>query len=146
MNIHFNARVDAFIPGNFISWRIIPIPGQKTPAIEDDYDLTGTEIVRESLRLTVSNENTIAFMPHVHGYERLKDAVFEIVKTDRKRFRVVRYVGTLKVVHTIEPVPAGGPKNAGSNPVADNRSDRFLDLDGARFRRFADLDDEYRDI
>jgi hypothetical protein len=110
MPIRFNATIDAFIPGNFVSWRIIKIPGEKTPVIEKDYDLTNIEVVTEALEMDVQDHG-IAYMPTISNSKNLNNAVFEIEKTTRKKFRVVRYVGTLKVEYKIEPGANMTPRN-----------------------------------
>jgi hypothetical protein len=136
MNIKFNAQVDAFVPGNFVSWRIIPITGQKTPAIEDDYTLTGEDVVIRAVDLAVHQSSPYS-MPTVHGEPRLNDAVFEIEKTARKQFRVVRYVGTLKVEHKIEP--AANVKVLGASVITEEQTKQAQKLvPGAS--RFSDLD------
>ena len=67
MNIKFLARIDAFIPGTFISWRIIKIPDQKIPAIEKDYELTGIEVVSNALNLQVIQPRSIGLMPKIEA-------------------------------------------------------------------------------
>jgi hypothetical protein len=128
MHILFNARIDAFIPGNFVSWRIIKIPGEKTPAIEKDYDLTGIEVVTDALNLTVEDHG-IAFMPEVHGYDRLKNAVFEIEKTARKTFRVVRYVGTLTIEYKVQPGASMAHPDAHYKPGAEPKTKKGSDTE-----------------
>ena len=135
MNIKFLARIDAFIPGTFISWRIIKIPDQKIPAIEKDYELTGIEVVSNALNLQVIQPRSIGLMPKIPNYNVLKDAVFEIVKTDRKRFRVVRYVGKLKIEYKIIPAAnvtlpdLSRASEQESIPVKDTPKDIFSEID-----------------
>jgi hypothetical protein len=128
--VKFNARIDAFVPGNFVSWVIIPIPGEKTPKIENDYELANTEVAMDALRVTVSQESAFS-MPKINGHNLFENAVFEIEKTAPKRYKVVRLVGYLKVEYKIEPTANMTVREASGQdtqlPVKPKPDDRFND-------------------
>jgi hypothetical protein len=130
--IKFNAQIEAFVPGNFVSWRIIEIPGEKHPTIEDDYTLDGIEVIFQALGISVESRG-FAYVPVVNNYAKLDNAVFEIEKTAPKCFRVVRYVGTVEVQYKIKPGHNTTPPESKVNRVIDQQekptSDRFSSLE-----------------
>ena len=101
----FNGRLSFMIPGNFVSWVIYNLPDGmgKQVAIPRDYTVTGAENAVKEIDVVVNGMGGIYF-PEVTGGDKLKTAVFEIEKTGRKSFEVIKYIGELKTTttHTLE--------------------------------------------
>lgn len=98
--MYFQAQLGYIIPWNFVGWRIRPIPGFKTPTIPQNYTVEGAEEALSELGVSISQSSPFA-MPSVRGGEALDSAVFEVEKVGRSTFRVLRYVGELRVERTI---------------------------------------------
>ena len=98
--MYFQAQLGYIIPGNFVGWRIRPIPGFKTPKIPQNYTIEGAEEALSELGVSISQSSPFA-MPAVRGEEVLDSAVFEVEKVGRSTFRVLRCVGELRVERTV---------------------------------------------
>lgn len=133
-SMKFNAQLGYVVPGNFVGWQIRPLSGIKTPKIPDDYTLEGVEQVLVSQNITISQSNPFA-MPHVGGGDALKSAVFEFEKMGRSTFRLLRYVGELKVLRTIV-LSNGGVEEIQDIPQTAQKAG----VNASPKRRWADLD------
>jgi hypothetical protein len=98
--MYFQAQLGYIIPGNFVGWRIRPIPGFKTPSIPQNYTVEGAEEALSQIGGSISQRSPFA-MPSVRGGDALDSAVFEIEKVGRSKFRVLRYVGVLHVERSV---------------------------------------------
>lgn len=98
--MYFQAQLGYIIPGNFVGWRVRPIPGFKTPVIPRNYTVEGAEETLSQIGVSIT-QNTPFSMPDVRGGEALNSAVFELEKAGRSKFRVLRYVGELHVERTV---------------------------------------------
>ena len=72
--MYFQAQLGYIIPGNFVGWRIRPIPGFKTPTIPQNYTVEGAEEALSELGVSISQSSPFA-MPSVRGGEALDSAV-----------------------------------------------------------------------
>lgn len=100
--MYFQAQLRYIIPGNFIGWRILPIPGFKAPKIPDNYTVEDVESVlaRDGLPVQIQHPNPFS-VPIVENGDCLTEAVFEFEKIGRKTFKVLRYVGELSVKYEV---------------------------------------------
>ena len=100
----FNGRLSCMIPGNFVAWVVYNTPDEvgKSVAIPRDHTVIGAERAIKEIGITVDHKGGI-FFPEISGADKLESAVFEIEKTARKNFEVIKYVGELgtKTTHTL---------------------------------------------
>ena len=106
----FNGMLSALIPGNFVGWFIHNVPNDigKQVEIPRDYTVTGAEDAVKKIGVTIHGMGGIYF-PEITGYEKLETAVFEIKKTGRDSFHVVKYIGELETKTTNRFVPKPHP-------------------------------------
>ena len=106
MAIRFKGQLSGFIPGNFISWQLRNVPKDlgKQVSIPDNSEIIGAEAAVKEAGVIITGEGSLAFSPKMTGAEKLRTAVFEIEKTGRKSFEVIKYIGELKTTttHTLE--------------------------------------------
>lgn len=106
----FEAGLAYQVPGNFITWSIVPIEGhtKKVKIPDDYYSITGIHLVLEQINIRVEIPKNFFEMPRVLGAENLKNAVFEFEKTGIRTFKILRHIGELEQTTTIKPAGQGG--------------------------------------
>jgi hypothetical protein len=105
----FLGRIWYIVPGNFVGWRIGTVDesldptGQfEHPDIPKSYVLDNVEPVLSDIGISVEHPQGPFCVPVVKNDGILKDAVFEFEKTAGAKFRLLRYVGRLKVTAELE--------------------------------------------
>lgn len=102
------------IPGNFVSWQIKTLPKEmeKPIKIPKDYDIVGVEDAISEIGIKVDGETGFTFPRILGNTERLKNAVFEIEKVDRKNFKVLKYLGDVESITEVKFTPKVSGKKA----------------------------------
>lgn len=118
------------IPGNFISWSVHNLPEglkEKNVAIPRDYNVKGAEKVVTEIGVKIEGLHGIYF-PEVIGGERLKTAVFEIEKVDRKNFKVLKYLGDVERITEVKFTPkvSGKKPSVSRTPIIPLKKEKSI--------------------
>ena len=102
----FKGQLSYFIPGSHVAWMLRNAPEEisRQVKIPENSDIKVSGEVLRDAGIHVEDRG-FAYSPIVTGGENLKNAIFEIEKTGRKQFEVIKYLGDIEIKREIKLTP-----------------------------------------